>query len=287
MEKEIKTLGEVSAKRIKTAARSSFNLSNENAPPASRWRRKLHKQFWSWHLTSGSTLKIKCCILTLIYYLDLWPKWPWPWSSWPFLILGWKLRFLHFFPLVTLTYDFHTCPGHVGPKLLVLNFRSIGPTVQPAERKRTDKQTLPKNTGGKNCFHMCEGGLFSCTFPSKGPSINYVTSWDYGWDLVTPTPYTWSRISYTLAYDVLFKCSCVHAHKCMDCWQLFRINKSWIIVRKRRSRENFWNYILSNANFQIPWDFILWSPHNGYLDPPIKGYWNLVIPHRFVSSPLP
>ena len=38
----------------------------------------------------------------------------------------------------------------------------------------------------------------------------------------------------------------------MDCWQLLRINKSWITV-KRRSREIFLDYTLSNANFQMPW----------------------------------
>ena len=70
-----------------------------------------------------------------------------------------------------------------------------------------------------------------------------------------------------------YLCAHVHGHKSMDYWLLFRINKPWTTVGKRRSRGNFLDYTLSDANFQIPWNLILWSPHNEYLkfgDPPEK-----------------
>ncbi len=89
-----------------------------------------------------------------------------------------------------------------------------------------------------------------------------------------------------------YLCALVHDHKFMDCWWLFRINKLWIFVVQRHSHENFWTIIiitLSNANFQIPWNLILWSPpHNGCLefgDTPIKGYCKVIPPLDLLVPP--
>ncbi len=89
---------------------------------------------------------------------------------------------------------------------------------------------------------------------------------------------------------VYYLCAHIHGHKFMDWWQLFRINKSWITVVKRQSRENFLDYTISDANFQIPWNLILWSPHNGCLefgDPPHKRALEFSDPPTDLSVPPP
>ena len=54
---------------------------------------------------------------------------------------------------------------------------------------------------------------------------------------------------------------CVHVcddYNFMDCFQVRRINKWWKIMVMRGSRKIFFfEYTLSNVNFQIPWNLIL------------------------------
>ena len=89
----------------------------------------------------------------------------------------------------------------------------------------------------------------------------------YFWEWTTP-------VHYTLAYDVLFVCSCAYSHKFMDCWQLCRINKSRIISVKRRKFLGL-HFIKCQFSDPLKFDFV-----NLVIPPPIKGYWNLVIPPR-------
>ena len=124
------------------------------APPVSRWGTKLPKQLWPWP-----------------YDCDLWPLWPWHWPSWTWPTTfdldprPWPLTlvtltftldhlfwhkaenwiFFTFLTLVTLTFDLWPWPSNSSYiwwfLMCVPNFRSIGTTVWPWERRQMDRHT--------------------------------------------------------------------------------------------------------------------------------------------------
>ncbi len=120
----------------------SDTADGHGTPSSSWWGRKLPWKLWPWpcdlDLRSLTlTYDIRPCpsIFDLCDFdtrgLDLGP---------PFLILGLQLEFLHFWPWWSWPWPLNS--SEIWCSLTcVLNFRSVIPMIQPAECKRTDRQT--------------------------------------------------------------------------------------------------------------------------------------------------
>ncbi len=115
---------------------------------------KLPQKIWPWYcdltlwpltLTLATLTLESMSKIEMHFDLDLdlspWPLWPWPWPSLPWTTFpgqyaeNWNFTIL---TMVTLTYDLdlQSLPRYVGPWCACA---SVGPTVQPAERKQTPR----------------------------------------------------------------------------------------------------------------------------------------------------